>query len=258
MTSDYDPELYHLLHRGNPGDADWYQRRCSGSQRILELGCGDGRVLLGLAKAGVEVVGIDSSQSMLARCAERFHRAGQRAELICGDMAVFALPWRFDRIIVPFNSLYCLTTDGEQLACLRSARAHLAPGGQLLLDVYAADPVAASEQEQAGVEEHLIAQFHDGQRHIEVYENSTEDLAAQQIDARYSYHSTWDDGRRDIEQWSILQRYLFPTQLIALLGRADLALEGFYGDFSEGPFTDSSMHMVVVASRADGDEGWHA
>jgi len=251
MTTDYDPELYHLLHRGNPGDVDWYQQRCQGARRILELGCGDGRVLLSLARAGVDVVGIDSSQAMLARCAERFHRAGQRAELVCGDMTLFALPWRFDRILIPFNSLYCLTTDEAQLTCLRSARAHLAPGGQLLFDVYAADPVAPNEQPTACVEEHLIAQFHDGQRHIEVYETSSEDLTAQQINATYSYHSTWDDGRQNADRWSILQRYLFPTQLLALLARADLALEGFYGDFDQSPFTPTSMHMVVAASLGD-------
>src|SRR4029079_12080508 len=35
--------------------------------RVLELGCGTGRVTLPLARAGVPIVGVDRSASMLAR-----------------------------------------------------------------------------------------------------------------------------------------------------------------------------------------------
>ena len=93
MTStEYDPELYHLLHRGNPGDLRWYRQRCAGAQRILELGCGDGRLLVPLAQDGAQVVGVDASEAMLARCAERFHRAGLRAELVCGVSSITPAP----------------------------------------------------------------------------------------------------------------------------------------------------------------------
>lgn len=35
---------------------------------VLELGCGTGRVLIPIAQAGVEILGLDSSPSMLAIC----------------------------------------------------------------------------------------------------------------------------------------------------------------------------------------------
>ncbi len=248
MTTEYDPELYHLLHRGNPGDMDWYVRRCQGAQNILELGCGNGRILLRLAQSGSSVFGMDCSKLMLTRCAERFHRAGSRVELIHGDMAAFALPWRFDRILIPYNSLYCLTTKAQQLACLKSVGAHLEPGGQLLFDAYAADPVSGSEESTPTVHEHIVANFHNGERHIEVRERSEEDLDKQQINATYAYYSTWDDGRTQLDSWSILQRYIFPEQLFNLLEEAGLALEGIYGDFDQSPFSQTSHHMVVVAS----------
>ena len=254
MTTEYDPELYHLLHRGNPGDTDWYEHRCQGAQNILELGCGDGRILLRLCQAGASVFGMDHSELMLTRCAERFHRAGSRVELIHGDMAAFALPWRFDRILIPYNSLYCLTTEAQQLACLRAVKAHLQPHGQLLLDAYAADPVSSSESLAQTVDEHVVASFHNGQRHIEVRERSEEDVASQRINATYDYYSTWDDGRTQLDSWSILQRYIFPQQLVDLLEQAELALEAIYGDFEHGVFTQTSQHMVVVASALKSKE----
>src|SRR5471032_3002534 len=42
---------------------------------LLELGCGTGRITLPLARAGVNVVGIDRSEAMLARAAARRRRA---------------------------------------------------------------------------------------------------------------------------------------------------------------------------------------
>lgn len=246
----YDPELYHLLHRGNPGDLAWYQRRCSHAKTILELGCGDGRLLLPLAQAGAEVVGLDSHAGMLERCARRFADASCSAELICGDMSGFALPWRFDRIIIPYNSLYCLLTEGQQISCLHSAKEHLAPGGLILLDCYAADPVEDEEQRATEVMAHAVACFHDGGRQIEVFERSVEDLLAQTIHVTYDYHLQWDDGRREQKTWTIPQRYIFPQQMLALLPRAGLALEALFGDFDEGAFTELSMQMIVVAKAA--------
>jgi SAM-dependent methyltransferase len=258
MTLPYDPDLYHLLHRGNPGDLAWYQKRCASAARVLELGCGDGRILLPLAQAGAAVVGLDRHAGMLDLCKQRFDQVGLQVELIRGDMTAFALPWRFDRIIIPYNSIYCLMSDRQQLACLRAARAHLAPGGQVLLDAYAADPVSAADDLPTTVDPHPVALFHDGDRQIEVIERSIEDLERQTIHATYEYRITFDDGRSEQRSWTIPQRYLFPTQLLALLARADLALEAFFGDFDEGPFTEMSMQMVVVAGAVIEPDGARA
>ena len=38
---------------------------------VLELGCGTGRILLPIARAGCSVVGLDNSRQMLARCREK-------------------------------------------------------------------------------------------------------------------------------------------------------------------------------------------
>jgi len=55
---------------------------------VLELGCGTGRISLPLAKAGVDLVGIDRSAPMLARARTRIRRAkiANRAQLIRGDI----------------------------------------------------------------------------------------------------------------------------------------------------------------------------
>src|SRR5215208_1494533 len=47
-------------------------------QRVLELGCGTGRVTFPLARAGVSIVGVDRSEAMLARAQNRRRAADRR------------------------------------------------------------------------------------------------------------------------------------------------------------------------------------
>ena len=46
------------------------------SSSIIELGCGTGRIALGLAEAGYQVVCLDTSQAMLDICTERAKAQG--------------------------------------------------------------------------------------------------------------------------------------------------------------------------------------
>src|SRR5215510_5766090 len=74
--------------------------------RVLELGCGTGRISLPLAKAGVDLVGIDRSAPMLARARARIRRAkiGDRAQLVRGDIRhlPFSVP-TFQMVIAPYG-----------------------------------------------------------------------------------------------------------------------------------------------------------
>src|SRR5262245_60047753 len=48
-------------------DADFYTRVCAKvGGRVLEMGCGNGRILFALLRAGIDAVGIDGSANMLA------------------------------------------------------------------------------------------------------------------------------------------------------------------------------------------------
>src|SRR6266487_2133842 len=50
-------------------DIEFYvDEACAAKGRVLELGCGTGRVLIPVARAGKEITGIDSSRRMLERC----------------------------------------------------------------------------------------------------------------------------------------------------------------------------------------------
>jgi SAM-dependent methyltransferase len=103
--------------------------------RVLELGCGTGRLTVLIARAGVEIVGADLFEAMLEAARAKARAAGARAQFVQADMRAFDLPRPFAAILILGNSLLHLLTTEELKQCLGGVRRHLAAGGRLVFDV---------------------------------------------------------------------------------------------------------------------------
>ena len=108
----------------------------SRGERVLELGCGTGRVTIPMAQAGAEVTGLDSSPAMLDIARAKRERAGVTVRWVEGDMADFELPERYGLVVIPFRSFLHLIGDEDQLNCLAAIHGHLTAGGRLALNFY--------------------------------------------------------------------------------------------------------------------------
>lgn len=126
------------------GDARFYRRlaRQHGGP-VLEMGCGSGRVLLPIARAGVAVTGLDASPHMLAQLRHGLERepatVRNRVELVEGDMRDADLRRTFPLVTAPFRAVQHLLTRDDQRAWLRTVARHLSPGGELVFDVFQPD-----------------------------------------------------------------------------------------------------------------------
>jgi len=72
---------------------------------VLELACGSGRLTIPIAQSGVEIVGADSSLSMLEAARAKAAAAGVTVKFFAADMRDFNLPTRYSLIILAGNSL---------------------------------------------------------------------------------------------------------------------------------------------------------
>jgi SAM-dependent methyltransferase len=97
---------------------------------LLELGCGTGAVLAGLA-GRLQVTGIDLSPEMLATAKARL----TGAHLVQADITEFSLGTTFDVVICVFDTLNHLPTFNAWLAIFRQVDVHLAEGGLFIFDV---------------------------------------------------------------------------------------------------------------------------
>jgi SAM-dependent methyltransferase len=94
---------------------------------VLDAGCGMGRVAIELARRGIDVVGVDLDDDLLA-----FARRSQPSiHWVRADLASMQLNRRFDVVAMPGNVMvYCRPTDRQGI--IGTAAAHLEPGGFLI------------------------------------------------------------------------------------------------------------------------------
>jgi SAM-dependent methyltransferase len=98
--------------------------------RALDLGCGNGRNALWLARTGWRVTGVDFSGVALTAGEEQARAEGLEIEWVAGDATEYAPePGTFDAVVVAYLQL-----ASEQLGkALRAAASAVAPGGRLVV-----------------------------------------------------------------------------------------------------------------------------
>jgi SAM-dependent methyltransferase len=253
-VAEYFDWLWGDVVRGR-ADADFYlqaAKRLGGG--TLELGCGTGRVLLPLAEAGHRVCGLDLSPHMLERCRAKLAQlpsvVEERVRLVEGDMVEFELEERFHLVTFPFRSFQHLENVSDQLACLECAHRHLAPGGQLILDLFQTDPRRMHDPEF--FEERAIpgeAALPDGRR-VRLAERAVAlHRAIQSNDVELIFYVTHPDGRVERIVNAFPVRYFFRYEVEHLLARRGFHVVELFGSFDRTPLRDDSPEMIFVAQR---------
>lgn len=123
-----------------PDDVPFYLERLpSPEARVLELGCGTGRVTVPLARRCGHVHGVDRSVAMLEICRGKLAAAGlgtDRVSVEQADICEIRLEGRFDLVIAPFRVMQNLETDAQLRGLFRGIRRHLAGGGRCILNAF--------------------------------------------------------------------------------------------------------------------------
>jgi SAM-dependent methyltransferase len=253
-------ELYdHVVPYRERRDVDFFvaAARESGGP-VLEVGCGTGRILIPIARAGVDIVGLDLSSSMLAVCRRRLGDESEvvqsKAELVQTDMRGFDLNRRFALVTIPFRPFQHLLTVGDQLSCLHSIHRHLIDGGTLILDLFnpsfdylANRPVG----EEFGAEPEFS--MADGRRVIRRHRTVAQDRFNQINDVEILYDVTHPDGREERLVQAVRMRYLFRFESEHLLARAGFAVEHLYADYDKSAYGSMYPGELIFVARKRGD-----
>lgn len=250
-------ELYdHVVPYRDRADIDFYVEAAQAvGGRVLEVGCGTGRVLLPTARAGVEIVGIDRSPHMLAVCRQRLGaeptEVQDRVELIEADMRHFDLGREFDLITIPFRPFQHLTTAEDQFACLQSIHRHLAPEGRFILDVFNPSLEALTRDnlgDEFGEEPEFVLE--DGRRVVRVQKTNSRDYHDQIVDVELIYYVTHPDGSKERLVHSFPMRYLFRFEAEYLLRLSGFEVEHLYAGYDKSHH-DSNYpgELIFVAKK---------
>ncbi len=134
-----DPGWYDATYRRRTHDVAFYAARAAEAGRVLELGCGSGRITLPMARAGVTVRAVDRSPEMIAALHRALEgapaRVRERVSTAVADLRGYDPEERFPLVICPFNTFLHLYTRDDVGRALASVRAALSPGGTFVFDV---------------------------------------------------------------------------------------------------------------------------
>ncbi len=226
----------------------WRRLATARGGRVLELGCGTGRVLVPLARAGVRIVGVDRSAAMLARARRRLRRLSRpaRAALVRGDVrALPLLPGSVETVLAPYGLLQSLVSDADLAAALASVAAVLRPGGTFALDLV---PDVPKWREY----ERRISLRGTGLRrgtHLTLVETVRQDRGRGLTIFEQEYVER-RGRRRRTATFSLVFRTLPMPELCARLEGAGFRLEALYGDYAGGPWREEAEVWLAVATRA--------
>ncbi|HEY3061283.1 MAG TPA: class I SAM-dependent methyltransferase [Chloroflexota bacterium] len=217
--------------------------------RVLELACGSGRLLLPLAEAGNQVVGVDVSPHMLQLARAKLE-AHPDVRLVQADMRAFDVDGEFDLAIVAVKSFAYLTEAEAQLQALLCIRRHLRKGGLLAIDLLHPKPewIAASS---GSMRDDLVQySVEHGFTLSRVESVVSTDLSRQIRVIRSAYEAIDDRGalvaKRFVE-WPY--RWIHRFEAEHLLARAGFEVESVHGGYQREPFTSDAPAMLILARR---------
>ena len=142
-----DPVYYTETYAEREEDVTYYvglaaalpQRR----RHVLEYGCGNGRICIPLAQAGVSVTGVDRSKPMLDDLRRRLRgneMLKRRVRVRAGDMRKVVVREEFPLVLCTFNTFLHLYTRRDVEQFLRRARAHMTSRGRFVVDISVPNP----------------------------------------------------------------------------------------------------------------------
>lgn len=208
---------------------------------VLELGVGTGRLAVPMSAAGLRVVGIDSSEAMLTKLAERNDDNGAGdVTALCGDMVDDLPDGPFDACLVAYNTIFNLADADAQRRCFSEVAARLRPGGCFVVEAIVPDAEAPTG--------------HD----VSVRSMSVDRVVLSVSDHRPAEQRTsgqfvefTESGGVRLRPWSI--RWASPTELDEMAQAAGFHVEHRAVDMAGEAFDEHrDRHVTVYRLRADG------
>ena len=208
--------------------------------RVLDLGCGTGRLTLALARAGHTVTGVDPDAAALA--AAKIKPGAERITWLHGTADLLPAA-SFDLALMTSHVAQCITEDAAWAATLRHLRRALVAGGRLAFDTR--DPAARAWEGWTVAETTGDVALPDG-THARVWVDAQ--LVADGLVALQEQTVILETQETNLGVATL--RFRTEAEVRAALDAAGFAVEQIFGGWQREPVGRGNGELVVIARVA--------
>lgn len=256
-----DPAYYTQTYRKRVEDVRFYVDLVDHTRGpVLEIGCGNGRITLPIARAGHRVTGVDLSPTMLSdlrtRLADEEESVRARVRLHRADMRRFRVDGSFRIAICPFNTFLHLYTRSDVERFLSRVKAHLGKRGELVIDISIPEPEELLRKPSRA---YFAPRFRYPGEARAPSQDATPAEAAGGKRIRYSERFEYDKLRQVLfvamefepegggEPWMtpLAHRQFYPEEIRTLLHYNGFRITAEHGDFFGNAPTSSSDVLIL-------------
>ena len=212
--------------------------------KVLDAGCGLGRISVELAALDLDVTGVDIIQSELDAARESAEAEGVPLKLVNQDLRTFHAPNQFDCAVNLYTSFgYCATIE-EDLQILKNIADSVKPGGTFIMECTSRETAVlywtpGEEFERAGYK--VVT-------HFEVT-GAWEGLKSQWTLYPAGTDLSKNPDLTPVVDHTFIQR-LYPASFL----RDKLIEFGFskadvYGDYDKSPYNEKARTMILIGIK---------
>jgi SAM-dependent methyltransferase len=233
-AADYD-SLYETLFDVE-GAVD-FLADVAGEGPALELGIGTGRIAIPLARRGVEMRGVDSSEAMVAIL--RSKAGDLEIPVAMGDFETVDFGGPYSVVFVVFNTFFALTTQDDQVSAFERVAPALKESGVFVIEAFVPDQTRYDDHQRVAVDHLSLDEVR-----LEV---SRHDPVRQRVDSQALTISG-----REIRLSPVSLRYAWPSELDLMARISGLRLRERWSTWRRDPFnSDSRSHISVFEKAID-------
>lgn len=243
----FDWELYAINSHQTDDYKAWLELSKQIGGKVLELGCGSGRITSVLADNKIDISGLDNSPTLIKIMHSKYPNF-PKEKIFLGDMTNYKLPSTYDFIFYSYSTFQYLLTLNEQIIALKHIRKHLNPNGYIAFDIcpYTCDlPIQQTKVL-------LYKKFNkELNKNISMY-------TSHQVD-RINQITTWQDsyviednaGKREVLHHNLSLKGIRGDFFDLLLKHCGFELTNSYGDFALNEVTHTADNIIYLAKKID-------
>lgn len=212
-----------------------FERHGQKPHTVLDIACGSGSLCEALQRHGIDVIGVDGSDTMLMRAREKL---GERVLLLCQDMCELDLYGTVDGAVCTLDSLNHLCKTDDLKAVFQKARLFVEPGGLFIFDVNTVHKHRHVLGDNTFVYEHddMLCVWRN--RYI---------ARTHEVDMLLDFFVETEDGTYDRYQDTVRERAYSESTLRRLLAESGWETLAVYADMTESAPSADCERLVFVA-----------